>query len=170
MPTSTDYLCAAPSAPMTITDLLPSCAVRIAAGWNRKRLSICLAGDQSVYRTFPTFSSPFLFSIRSQTSTVVLPGSSAGADRARLWPRPDRPAGDDDRGRIAKLAVAGACSCEMELRKQARGIHHRKQGRTGGCGLAREERPVGDDAGDRAANLRVAKPAPRRRDICLWPK
>src|SRR5450631_246818 len=77
MPRVTGLRCAAPSSPTTITDLLPSCAVRIEAAGTFH----AFATDLPVMETLtgvPTLSLPALLSILSQTSTVVLPGSSAG--------------------------------------------------------------------------------------------
>ncbi len=77
MPSVTGLRCAAPSEPTTITDLLPSCAVRIAEAG----IFNACASTLPVMETFtgvPTLSFPSLLSILSQTSTVVLPGSSAG--------------------------------------------------------------------------------------------
>jgi hypothetical protein len=77
MPRVTGLRCAAPSSPTTITDLLPSCAVRI----EEAGIFHACASVRPVMETFtgvPTLSVPALLSILSQTSTVVLPGSSAG--------------------------------------------------------------------------------------------
>ncbi len=66
-----------PSLPTTITDLLPSCAVRIATVGIFHAFSTVRARDGDLHRR-ADFELAALLSILSQISTVVLPGSSAG--------------------------------------------------------------------------------------------
>ena len=66
-----------PSAPTTITDLPPSCAARIAAAGIFQACA-ALGPVISTLTGVPTLSRPERLSILTQTSMVVLPGSSAG--------------------------------------------------------------------------------------------
>ncbi len=119
----------------------------------------------------PTFSAPDLLSIFSHTSTVVLPGSSAGliivtfADTGSATP-----------GTLHRCAASPSFSCcarlcaMMRLGQQARCIHHRDQRRSGGRSFAGEQRPISHHSVDGAANLRVAYLRLGALVLCLRPK
>ncbi len=114
----------------------------------------------------------------TQTSTVVVLGSTAGLTTVTLPAMsPSGPvmvAGlpDFDRRRFLHRNVGA--------RDHLRNIHDRQERRSAGRHLARVNGPVGHDAGDRAADLRIRElrggafemgfggvpPAPARRVIC----
>ena len=78
MPRVTGCLAAVPSALMTRTNLLtPSASVCTASNGMSKQ-SLAVRPVMVVWTGVPAFKVPFAFSTRSHTSTVVLPGSSAG--------------------------------------------------------------------------------------------
>ena len=94
----------------------------------------------------------------------MLPGSSAGLISETFAGTGFCNAGNRKRSRSAKRKLLGLHLPNVHLGNQRRRIHHREQGRACCRGLPSKQRPVGDNAGDRTANLRVAQLSLRRPD------
>ena len=93
----------------------------------------------------------------THTCTVVLFGSDAGLTMVTLPVTELAAVGRRDRRLVADLDVPRLVLRHVDARDDLRHVHHREQRRAGRGHLARIERPIGDDAGDRAADLRVAR-------------
>ncbi len=103
----------------------------------------------------PTFSRPARFSMRNQTSTVVLPGSSAGLMSETLAGTGSVRPGTEILRRVSELEALRDHLRKVKLGEDGRGIHHGEQSGAGSCGLTSEERAVGDHTGDGASDLGV---------------
>ena len=142
---------------ITITNLLlPSGLLWIASAGTVSAL-VTVRPVMDAWTGVPALRAPFGFSARSQTSTVVLPGSSAGLISETL-----AGTGCATPGTVS-VAGAPSLSCwastlgDVQLGDQRGGVHHGDQGRACGRGLAGKERAVGDYAVDGAANLGIAE-------------
>ena len=101
----------------------------------------------------PALYLPSRLSNRSQTSTVVLPGSSAGLIRDTFAGDRSVDARNRNRSSVANFQPLRYSLREMNFRKQRRRIHHRDERAAGARGFTRKEWAIGDNPGDRAAYL-----------------
>ena len=143
------------AAPTTITDLLPSSRGQHRGDGNLPGLAQRSVPVMETFTGVPTFSLPDLLSILSQTSTVVLPGSSAGLISETFAATGSATPGTCTVRLVAHLHLLREALRNVRLGQQRRSVHHRDQRRAGGGGFAGEERPVGHHAVDGAANLGV---------------
>ncbi len=84
-------------------------------------------------------------------------GIERGADERDLGGDGIGDAGNGDGGGCADGELLGLHLRDVELRDESGGVHDGEQRGSGGCGFAGEERAVGDDAVDGAADFGVAE-------------
>ena len=124
----TVFLCAVESGAMTMTNLLvPSGLASESASTGTVMAFGIVRPVMVAWTGVPAFSVPLGFSTRSQTSTVVLPGSSAG-----LISETFAETGSSMPGTVSVAAAPSvsccACVCaDVQLGDQRGGIHHRDQ-------------------------------------------
>ncbi len=157
---------AALSEPTTMTDFAPSCAVRTEAAG----IFQALASVRPVMETLtgvPTLSAPALFSILSQTSTVVLPGSRAGLMRETLAvtgsgrPGTETEASSPSFMRWARLCAMWVLASRLEVSMTVM-----RAAPAGAVSPAKRERSVTTPLMG-AANLRVADLGLRALELAL---
>ena len=153
-PISTGWSCATSLASTTLTIVPPSSLGSTAAAGISTAPSIVSATIATCTDVPARSRSPGLGAC-THTCTVVLFGVDRGADDGHLAGHRIAAAGRRQRRLVAHLHVLRLLLGHVHARDDRRHVHHGQQRRPGIGHLARIDRPVGDDAGERAPHLGV---------------